>query len=81
MGVDFAFSYQSGCRKSPRDSDILHTGDVFRTNMYPIIDVYNGGSVSGMIDAMEIAFGMLGPDTKITEGMHLDAYGPPQLAQ
>ena len=50
------------------DSDVLHTGDVFRTNMYPIIDVYNGGSVSGMIEAMEIAIGMSGPNTKIIPG-------------
>ena len=50
------------------DSDVLHTGDVFRTNMYPIIDVYNGGSVSGMIGAMEIAIGLSGPNTKIIPG-------------
>ena len=50
------------------DSDVLHTGDVFRTNMYPIIDVYNGGSVAGMIEAMEIAIGMSGPNTKIIPG-------------
>ena len=50
------------------DSDVLHTGDVFRTNMYPIIDVYNGGSVSGMIEVMEIAIGMSGPNTKIIPG-------------
>lgn len=50
------------------DSDVLHTGDVFRTNMYPIIDVYNGGSAAGMIEAMEIAIGMSGPNTKIIPG-------------
>ena len=50
------------------DSDILHLGDVFRTNEYPIIDVYNGGSVSGMIEAMEIAIGLAGPNTKVIPG-------------
>ena len=50
------------------NSDVLHTGDVFRTNMYPIIDVYNGGSVAGMIEAMEIAIGMSGPNTKVIPG-------------
>jgi cyclase len=50
------------------DSDVLHTGDVFRTNMYPIIDVYNGGSMAGMIEAMEIAVGMSGPNTKVIPG-------------
>jgi glyoxylase-like metal-dependent hydrolase (beta-lactamase superfamily II) len=50
------------------DSDVLHTGDVFRTNMYPIVDVYNGGTVSGMIEAMRIAVEVAGPDTKIIPG-------------
>ena len=30
-------------------SDVLHLGDVFRTTSYPIIDVYNGGTVAGTI--------------------------------
>ncbi|MDX1566902.1 MAG: MBL fold metallo-hydrolase [Longimicrobiales bacterium] len=50
------------------DSDVLHTGDVFRTNMYPIVDVYNGGTVAGTIEAMEIAIGMSGPETKVIPG-------------
>jgi len=50
------------------DSDVLHTGDVFRTNMYPIIDVYNGGSMAGMIEAMEIAIDMSGSNTKVIPG-------------
>lgn len=49
-------------------SDVLHTGDVFRTSMYPIIDVYNGGSFSGMIEALEIAIGLVGPQTKVIPG-------------
>ena len=56
-----AFVYFAG-------SDVLHMGDVFRTNMYPIIDVYNGGSFSGMIDALEIGIGMSGPGTKVIPG-------------
>jgi len=50
------------------DSDVLHTGDVFRTNMYPIVDVYNGGTVAGMIEAMQIAVDLAGPDTKVIPG-------------
>lgn len=49
-------------------SDVLHLGDVFRTNMYPIIDHYNGGSFLGMIDAMGLAIGMAGPNTKVIPG-------------
>ena len=50
------------------DSDVLHAGDVFRTNMYPIVDVYNGGTVGGMIEAMEIAVDLAGPNTKVIPG-------------
>jgi cyclase len=50
------------------DSDVLHTGDVFRTNMYPIVDVYNGGTVAGMIEAMQIGVDLAGPDTKVIPG-------------
>jgi len=50
------------------DSDVLHTGDVFRTNMYPIVDVYNGGTVAGMIEAMQLAVELAGPDTKVIPG-------------
>ncbi len=50
------------------ESDVLHLGDVFRTNMYPIIDKYNGGSFLGMIDAIELAISLTGPDTKVIPG-------------
>jgi cyclase len=50
------------------ESDVLHTGDVFRTNMYPIVDVYNGGTVAGMIEAMHLALDIAGPNTKVIPG-------------
>jgi cyclase len=50
------------------ESDVLHTGDVFRTNMYPIVDVYNGGTVAGMIEAMQMAVDIAGPNTKVIPG-------------
>lgn len=49
-------------------ADVLHLGDVFRTNMYPIIDTYNGGSFLGMIEAMDMAIGIAGPDTRVIPG-------------
>ncbi len=49
-------------------SDVLHLGDVFRTRRYPIIDHYNGGSFLGMIDAMELAIDLAGPNTKVIPG-------------
>ena len=49
-------------------SDVLHMGDVFRTNMYPIVDVYNGGTVRGMIEALDIALETAGPGTLVIPG-------------
>ena len=35
-----------------RKSDVIATGDLFTTVMYPFIDVANGGSITGEIDAL-----------------------------
>jgi glyoxylase-like metal-dependent hydrolase (beta-lactamase superfamily II) len=35
-----------------RKSDVLATGDLFTTVMYPYIDVANGGTINGYIDAL-----------------------------
>jgi cyclase len=35
-----------------RRSDVLSTGDIFTPEVYPIIDLANGGSAQGIIDAL-----------------------------
>ena len=35
-----------------RRSDVISTGDLFTTTMYPFIDVKNGGTVQGIINAL-----------------------------
>jgi glyoxylase-like metal-dependent hydrolase (beta-lactamase superfamily II) len=35
-----------------RRSDVISTGDIFTTTMYPFIDVKNGGTIQGIIDAL-----------------------------
>ena len=49
-------------------SDVLHMGDVFRTNGYPGIDGPNGGTLQGTLDALQIAIDLAGPNTKILSG-------------
>ena len=51
-----------------RGSDVLHLGDVFRTNNFPYMDLSNGGGLPGTLDALAIAIGMAGPDTAIIPG-------------
>ncbi len=55
------------------NSDVLHTGDVFRTNMYPIVDVFNGGSWLGTLAATEAAIALAGTNTKVIPG-HGDGF-------
>ncbi len=50
------------------NADVLHTGDVFRATGYPFIDLANGGSLNGLIEALGIGIGLAGPNTKVIPG-------------
>ena len=63
------------------ESDVLHLGDVFRTTSYPIVDVYNGGTVAGTIAALEKAIGMAGPRTRVIPGHGLEVVGREALVE
>lgn len=49
-------------------SNVLHTGDVFFNGKYPFIDIKNGGSVIGCIEALKKAMLVINEDTKIIPG-------------
>jgi glyoxylase-like metal-dependent hydrolase (beta-lactamase superfamily II) len=51
-----------------RGSDVLHLGDVFRTNNFPYIDISSGGTLQGTLDALAMAIGMAGPNTAVVPG-------------
>ena len=51
-----------------RTSDVVHTGDVFRTTAFPVIDTNNGGTLNGTLAALGRLIGIAGPDTKIVPG-------------
>lgn len=63
------------------ESDVLHLGDVFRTTSYPIIDVYNGGTLTGTIEALDLAISLAGPKTKVIPGHGLEVVGRRELVQ
>ena len=63
------------------DSDVLHLGDVFRTTSYPIIDLYNGGTLAGTIEALESAIEMAGPQTKVIPGHGLSIVGRDEMSE
>ena len=49
-------------------NNVVHMGDDFVRYGFPFIDVASGGSVQGMIDAMEKAMAMLPADVKVIPG-------------
>lgn len=51
-----------------KDSDVVHTGDVFRTTAFPVIDTNNGGTLPGTLEALGTLIGVAGPNTKILPG-------------
>tara|TARA_B100001123_G_scaffold114840_1_gene133920 strand:- start:592 stop:1545 length:954 start_codon:yes stop_codon:yes gene_type:complete len=62
-------------------SDVLHLGDVFRTTSYPIIDLYNGGTLAGTISALELALEIAGPETKVIPGHGVDVVGRDEIRE
>lgn len=50
-----------------RRSDVLVTGDVFRLDGYPVIDLANGGSIEGVLDALNSFIDLTISDT-LAEG-------------
>jgi glyoxylase-like metal-dependent hydrolase (beta-lactamase superfamily II) len=51
-----------------REANVIHTGDLYFTILYPFIDVSHGGSIDGMIAAAEKIIGMTDENTKIIPG-------------
>lgn len=49
-------------------SDVIHTGDVYRTTSYPYIDMGNGGSYLGTIAAYDVLIARANAGTKIVPG-------------
>jgi len=49
-------------------ANVLHLGDVFRTNSYPIIDVGNGGTFNGIIEGLNMAIDLSDDETRIIPG-------------
>ena len=50
------------------NANVIHTGDVFRSESYPYIDVNNGGSFLGTIEVYELLISLCDENTKIIPG-------------
>jgi cyclase len=49
-------------------SDVIHMGDTFFNKLYPFIDTSSGGSIDGVIAAVDRVLAMAGDKTKIIPG-------------
>lgn len=60
------------------DANVIHTGDIFFNGFYPFIDVDHGGSLKGMIAAVDTLLALADNRTKIIPG-HGPLAGKAQL--
>jgi cyclase len=51
-----------------RKSDVIAAGDIFRTDSFPMIDVANGGTTQGTIDALNHLLSLTVPSKALQEG-------------
>ena len=51
-----------------RKSNVIHMGDTFFNRLYPFIDSSSGGSVEGVLAAVDRALKIAGDDTRIIPG-------------
>jgi len=50
------------------NADAIMIGDFYRNFGYPFIDVGNGGSLKGALEALELTMKIAGPNTKLIPG-------------
>ena len=51
-----------------KDSNIIHMGDTFLVNMYPLIDVDSGGDINGMITTADTVLSFVDEETQLIPG-------------
>ncbi|MGI9265513.1 MAG: MBL fold metallo-hydrolase, partial [Gammaproteobacteria bacterium] len=51
-----------------QNANVVHMGDVYFSVQYPFIDAANGGSIRGMIAAVDVALAMMNDETIVIPG-------------
>jgi cyclase len=54
-----------------RGSDVLATGDIFTPGRYPVIDLAHGGSINGLIDALNRILEIAVPEFRLEGGTYI----------
>jgi len=50
------------------NANVIMIGDFYRNFGYPFIDISNGGTLKGMVEALDAMMKIAGPDTKLVPG-------------
>jgi cyclase len=50
------------------NANVIMIGDYYRNFGYPFIDIANGGSLKGMLEALDATYKMAAPDTRLIPG-------------
>ena len=50
------------------NANVIMIGDFYRNYGYPFIDTKNGGSLKGMLEALDMTMKLAGPDTRLVPG-------------
>ena len=51
-----------------KDVNVLHAGDIYLSNGFPIIDSFYGGTIDGLIDAVDALVELINDHTKVVPG-------------
>ena len=50
------------------NADVIMIGDFYRNYGYPFVDTNNGGTLKGVLDALELTMKLAGPNTRLIPG-------------
>ena len=50
------------------ESNVIHMGDIYFSGLYPFIDLDGGGSIDGMIAAVDLAISLADEETRVIPG-------------
>lgn len=51
-----------------REANVLHTGDLYLSNGFPLIDSFHGGTIDGVITAVDALTDLMDDETKVVPG-------------
>ena len=51
-----------------REANVIHTGDFYLSNGFPLVDSFHGGTIDGLIAAVDFLIDLIDEDTQVVPG-------------